>query len=131
MTVKYIFLSMAFLLSRHTYADDDFFCLSDGVKTILLVSAKYPNIDEIKYYPYLKSIKISNVIKTKYGDNGGEKPEIYYTMNEIVKNKITGRYTFMSQGYLVYSVTYINLKSKKITDFYRKYDLKIKGVNCL
>ncbi|CAP02979.1 hypothetical protein; putative signal peptide (plasmid) [Acinetobacter baumannii SDF] len=130
MKIKYMFLCVLLLLGINAYADD-YFCLSNGGKNILLISIKYPNIDEVKYYPYLKPIKISNVVKTEYGDDGGEKPETYYTMNEIIKNKITGNYTFMSQGYIVYSATYTNLKKNKKSEFYRKYDLKLKGINCL
>lgn len=130
MKIKYMLLCMLPLLNINVYADD-YFCLSNGGDNILLISAKYPNINEIKYYPYMRPIKISNVVKTEYGDNGGEKTETYYTMNEILKNKITGHYTFMSQGYLVYSATYINLKSNKKSEFYRQYDLKLKGINCL
>lgn len=122
---------MLFSISINLYANNNFFCLSNGGKTILLVPSTYPNIDEIKYYPYLKPIKISNVIKTEHGDDGGINSEIYYTMNEIVKGKITGNYTFMSQGYQVYSATYTNLKNKRKTNFEREYNLQLKGVNCL
>lgn len=62
------------------------------------------------------------------GDNA--KPEIYRTMNEMINGKITGKYTFMSQGYLLYNVEYFNLKTKKKT-FFEKNDLRIKGINCI
>lgn len=131
MIVKYILFGMLFSISINLYANKNFFCLSNDGKTILLVPSTYPNIDEIKYYPYLKSIKLSNIVKTEYGDDGGINPEIYYTMNEIIKGKITGNYTFMSQGYLVYSVTYTNLKNKREINFEREYNLQLKGINCL
>lgn len=62
------------------------------------------------------------------GENS--KPEIYRTMNEIVNGKVSGQYTFMSQGYLLYDVTYKSLKSKKITQF-NKTTLENKDINCL
>jgi len=62
------------------------------------------------------------------GDNA--KPEIYRTMNEMINGKITGKYTFMSQGYLLYNVEYSSLKTKKKT-FFEKNDLRIKGINCI
>lgn len=130
MKIKYIFLFILSFVSINADADD-YFCLSSGGNNLLLISIKYPNIDEVKYYPYMKSIKVSKVVETEYGDDEGEKPEVYYTMNEIVKNKITGHYIFMSQGYLVYSATYINLKNNKEIEFYRKYNLKLKDINCL
>lgn len=130
MKIKYVFLFILYLLSISAYAED-YFCLSNGGNNLLLLPVKYPNIDEIKYYPYMKPIKISNIVTIEYEDEDGEKPETYYTMNEIVKNKITGQYTFISQGSLVYSATYINLKNNKKFEFYREYDLKLKGVNCL
>ena len=100
-------------------------------KSILLVSSRYPEIDSIKYYPYLKNIKISKPIKEKSIDMGDNaKPEIYRTMNEIINGKITGKYTFMSQGYLLYNVEYFSLKTKKKT-FFEKNDLRIKGINCI
>lgn len=131
MNIKYFFLLMA--LSFNAYADDDYFCFSNGGKNILLVPKSYPNFNEIKYYPYLKTIQISDVIKTRYGDQGGDKPEVYYTMNEIINKKTTGSYTFMSQGYVVYNVTYLNFRTKKETDFSRlyNYEIKLKNINCL
>ena len=52
------------------------------------------------------------------------------TVNEIVNGEISGQYTFMSQGYLLYEVTYKSLKSKKITQF-NKTTLENKDINCL
>ncbi len=62
------------------------------------------------------------------GENS--KPEIYRTMNEMINGKVSGQYTFMSQGYLLYDVTYKNFKTKKITQF-NKISLEIKDINCL
>lgn len=133
MKIKYTLLAVLILFSNHLYAEDSYSCLSDGGKIFLLVPLSYPNINYIKYYPYLKPIKISKIIKTEYGDQGGFKPEIYYTMNEIINGKITGRYTFMSQGYIIYNATYLNLKTKKKTEFGRVYghDIQLKDVDCI
>ena len=128
----FMFLSL-FLLSCSEVdaSSNEFYCLSDGNKSILLVSSEYPNIKFVKYYPYLTNIKISKPIKTEevsMGDNA--KPEIYRTMSEIIDGKVTGEYTFMSQGYLLYDVTYINKKNKKEISF-SKETLNLKGVYCL
>ena len=79
----------------------------------------------------MKSIKISKIIKKKYGDDAGEKPEVYYTMNELINGKNTGKYVFMSRGYVLYSVDYLNFKSKKITEFSRiyNYEINLKNIN--
>lgn len=132
MKFKYLFL-LAFLLSFNTNSKDNYFCLSNGKNSILLVSKNYPNISEVKYYPYLKSIKISEIIKKEYGDDAGEKPEVYYTMNELINGKNTGKYVFMPQGYVLYSVDYLNFKSKKITEFSRiyNYEINLKNINFL
>ena len=111
--------------------NNDYYCFSSGKNNILLISSEYPNIQSIKYFPYLKNIKISKpikVVKEDMGDNA--KPEIYRTMNEIVNGKVTGQYKFMSQGYLLYDVSYMNLKSKKTITF-TKSNLNIKNINCL
>lgn len=42
------------------------------------------------------------------GDN--TKSEVYRTMNEIIDDKVIGKYVFMSQGYLLYDITYVNKK---------------------
>lgn len=55
MKIKYVFI--LYLLSIGAYAEDYFF-LSNGGNNLLLLPVKYPNIDEIKYYPYMKPIKI-------------------------------------------------------------------------
>ncbi|WP_343682891.1 hypothetical protein [Acinetobacter baylyi] len=97
MKFKYLFL-LAFFLSFNANSKDNYFCLLNGKNSILLVSNNYPNIGEVKYYLYLKSIKISKIIKKKYGDDAGEKPEIYYTMNELINGKNTG---YVSRIYFI------------------------------
>lgn len=39
----------------------------------------------------------------------------------------------MSQGYILYSVDYLNFKIKKITEFSRSYnyEINLKDINCL
>ncbi|MCG2608738.1 hypothetical protein LZZ98_09385 [Acinetobacter sp. SM34] len=131
MKFYHIFI-LIILCSIQAHATTDYFCLTDGNKSILLVPKNYPDFSTVKYYPYLKDIKVSKTIqiyKVDMGENAH--PEIYRTMNEIINNKITGKYTFMSQGYLIYYATYYNLKTKKKTEFSREYELKLKGVNCL
>lgn len=59
------------------------------------------------------------------------KPEVYRAMNEVLGNKITGKYTFMSQGYLIYKATYVNKRNNKKTNFVSERELVLKGVNCL
>lgn len=124
---------MLFLLIFNANSKDNYFCLSNGKNSILLVSKNYPNISEVKYYPYLKSIKISEIIKKEYSDDAGEKPEVYYNMNELINGKNTGKYVFMSRGYVLYSVDYLNFKSKKIAEFSRiyNYEINLKNINCL
>lgn len=124
---------MLFLLIFNANSKDNYFCLSNGKNSILLVSKNYPNISEVKYYPYLKSIKISEIIKKEYSDDAGEKPEVYYNMNELINEKNTGKYVFMSRGYVLYSVDYLNFKSKKIAEFSRiyNYEINLKNINCL
>lgn len=121
------------LVSISVCANNDFFCLtSSNQKVILLVPANYPGNDRVQYYPYLKDIKISKPIKTNVVDMGeGAKPEFYRVVNEISGNKITGNYTFMSQGYLIYKATYVNKRNNKKTSFVREHELVLKGVNCL
>lgn len=128
---KIIFLYLGVVACTQVYPkNNDYYCFSNK-NTVLLISSDYPNIQYVKYYPYLKNIKISKPIKVLEEDMGDNaKPEVYRTMNEVVDSKVTGQYTFMSQGYLLYDVTYTNLKSKKITKF-TKTDLKNKKINCL
>ena len=128
---KSIFIFFALLSCTTVQSNDKYYCLVSDNKSILLVPGYYPDVDYIKYYPYLKSIKISKPIKEENIDMGDNaKPEIYRTMNEIINGKITGKYTFMSQGYLLYNVEYVNLKTKKKT-FFDKSDLKLKNINCI
>lgn len=128
---KIIFIFFVIALCSSAKSSEKYYCLTGDSKSILLVSSHYPKIDYIKYYPYLKDIKISNPIKEESIDMGDNtKPEIYRTMNEIIDGKITGKYVFMSQGYLLYNVEYINLKNKKKTLFDIN-NLKIKGINCI
>lgn len=128
-----IYFYLLFLLIFNANSKDNYFCLSNGKNSILLVSKNYPNISEVKYYPYLKSIKISEIIKKEYSDDAGEKPEVYYNMNELINEKNTGKYVFMSRGYVLYSVDYLNFKSKKIAEFSRiyNYEINLKNINCL
>ncbi|UHT63435.1 hypothetical protein ABEDC_0157 [Acinetobacter lwoffii] len=51
-------------------------------------------------------------------------------MNEIINGEITGYYTFMSQGYLLYDVEYKNLRTKKTTIF-NKSNIHIDNISCL
>ena len=127
-----IFLSLLLLsYSEVDASSNDFYCLSDRNKSILLVSSEYPNVKFVKYYPYLTNIKISNQIKTEEVSMGvNAKPEIYRTMSEIIDGKVTGEYIFKSQGYLLYDVVYINKKSKKEKRF-SKESLDLIGVKCL
>lgn len=128
---KIIFIFFALVACSNIQSKETYYCLISKDDVILLVSSKYPNINYIKYYPYLKNIKISKSIKEEIIDMGeNAKPEVYRTMNEIINGKITGYYTFMSQGYLLYNIEYINLKNKKKAIFERT-DLHIKGVNCI
>ncbi|WP_432211231.1 hypothetical protein [Acinetobacter variabilis] len=128
---KIIAIFFALTSCSNVQSNEKYYCLASDNKSILLVSSRYPEIDSIKYYPYLKNIKISKPIKEKSIDMGDNaKPEIYRTMNEMINEKITGKYTFMSQGYLLYNVEYFSLKTKKKT-FFEKNDLKIKGINCI
>ncbi|WP_432208890.1 hypothetical protein [Acinetobacter variabilis] len=128
---KIIAIFFALTSCSNVQSNEKYYCLTSNNKSILLVSSRYPEIDSIKYYPYLKNIKISKPIKEKSIDMGDNaKPEIYRTMNEMINGKITGKYTFMSQGYLLYNVEYFNLKTKKKT-FFEKNDLRIKGINCI
>ncbi|QXR19556.1 hypothetical protein EGK58_000990 [Acinetobacter variabilis] len=128
---KIIAIFFALTSCSNVQSNEKYYCLASDNKSILLVSSHYPEIDSIKYYPYLKNIKISKPIKEKSIDMGDNaKPEIYRTMNEMINGKITGKYTFMSQGYLLYNVEYFSLKTKKKT-FFEKNDLRIKGINCI
>lgn len=61
---------------------------------------------------------------------GNAKPEVYRTMNEIFGGKITGKYLLISQGYLLYSVIYINKKTKEVTNYEIK-NIKLNNINCL
>ena len=128
---KILFLYLALVSCTQSYSkSNDYYCFSNK-NTVLLIPSDYPNTQYVKYYPYLKNIKISKpikVIEEDMGDNA--KPEIYSTVNEIVNGEISGQYTFMSQGYLLYEVTYKSLKSKKITQF-NKTTLENKDIHCL
>ena len=112
-------------------ASDVFYCFSNGKKSILLVSIDYPKIKNIKYYPYMKNISLSEpfgIEEVDMGDNA--KPEIYRSMHEILNGKITGKYSFMSQGYLLYDVTYTNKKTGEIT-YFEKQDMTLKDITCI
>lgn len=126
---KLLLLHLALVACTQSHPkNNDYYCFSNR-NAVLLISSDYPNISYVKYYPYLKNIKISKPIKVIEEDMGdNSKPEVYRTMNEIIDSRVTGQYTFMSQGYLLYDVTYINLKSKKITKFTKT---TIKNINCL
>lgn len=131
-SIRLLILLHLIILSSNVFANNDYFCLVDNKKeVVLLVSTNYPSISSVTYYPYLKNIKISKPIHEEQIDMGdNEKPEVYRTMNEIYQGKITGKYIFMSQGYLLYEVTYLNFKTKKKTVFSRESS-NLESVNCL
>lgn len=54
-------------------------------------------------------------------------------MNELINGKNTGNYVFMPQSYVLYSVDYLNFKSKKITEFsgIYNYGINLKNINFL
>lgn len=121
------------LLSSYSLAHSshEFYCLSDGKKSILLVPIYYLQVKKIKYFPYMRDINLSDpyeIEEVDMGDNA--QPEIYRSMNEIIDGKITGKYRFMSQGYLLYDVAYTNRKTGKVT-YFEKKKLKLKGIECL
>lgn len=127
----YLFLLLSLPSCTQVYSSNNYYCFTDGKKSILLVSSKYPDIKSVKYFPYLIDIRISNPLEVKEVDMGDNaKPEVYRTMNEIIDRKITGQYRFMSQGYLLYDVTYLNKRTGKETSF-NKENLILKGINCL
>lgn len=120
------------LLSLYSLAHSshEFYCLSDGKKSILLVPIYYLQVKKIKYFPYMKDINLSDpyeIEEVDMGDNA--QPEIYRSMNEIIDGKITGKYRFMSQGYLLYEVAYTNKNTRKVTNFENK-KVKLKGIEC-
>ncbi|WP_324626711.1 hypothetical protein [Acinetobacter sp. MD2(2019)] len=124
---------MGSIVTIKAYAASDYFCFSSGGKNLLLVPANFLEVRELKYSPYLKRVALSKVIKTEYEDDAGFKPQIYYTMNEIVDHQVSGRYRFMVQGYLIYEVSYFNTKNKQRTDFSRLYseDVTLKNIRCI
>ncbi|WP_419225009.1 hypothetical protein [Acinetobacter sp. A2] len=129
--MKFLFFLLGLLVSFGSYANNSFFCLSNGGKNTLLVPSTYPDIKVVQYYPYLKDIKISKPIKVKEIDMGDEfKPEIHKTVNEIINNKVTGQYTFISQGYILYGVEYLNFRNKKKT-FLTYQNLSLNNIVCL
>ncbi|MCU4583006.1 hypothetical protein KTJ32_18600 [Acinetobacter gyllenbergii] len=114
-----------------TYASNEYYCFADGKKSILLVSPEYQKIQSIQYYPYLKNIKLSEPVHIEAVEMGEvAQPEVYKTMNELIDGKVTGQYTFVSQGYILYDVSYRNLKTKKETHF-EQVSLNLKGISCL
>lgn len=122
-----IFLSSCSLV----HSSNEFYCFSGGKKSLLLVPISYPQVKRIKYFPYMEDINLSEpyeIEEVDMGDNA--KPEIYRSMNEIIDGKITGKYRFMSQGYLLYDVAYTNRKTGKVT-YFEKKKLKLKGIECL
>ena len=128
---KIILIFFALVVCTSAQSNDEYYCLISEKKSILLVSSKEHDINFVKYYPYLKNIKISRPIKEKNVDMGDNaKPEVYRTMNEIINGEITGYYTFMSQGYLLYDVEYKNLRTKKTTIF-NKSNIHIDNISCL
>ena len=58
------------------------------------------------------------------------KPEVYRTVNEVIDDEVMGQYTFMSQGYLLYGVSYLNFKTKKLMTFDKRI-LNLENINCL
>ncbi|TQR61923.1 hypothetical protein E2K52_10600 [Acinetobacter sp. RF14B] len=131
MMMKIIFIFFSLVLCSNAQSKEKYYCLKSKNDVILLVSSQYPDVNHIKYYPYFKNIKISKPVKEESIDMGDDaKPEVYRKMNEIINGKITGYYTFMSQGYLLYNVEYVNIKNKKKTIF-EKNDLQVKGSNCI
>ena len=113
------------------YASNEYYCFADGEKSILLVSPEYLKTLSIKYYPYLKDIKLSEPVHIEEVEMGEvAQPEVYKTMNELIDGKVTGQYTFVSQGYILYDVSYRNQKTKKETHF-EQVSLNLKGVRCL
>ncbi|OEY92026.1 hypothetical protein BJD20_08905 [Acinetobacter proteolyticus] len=113
------------------YASNEYYCFADGKKSILLVSPEYQKIQSIKYYPYLKNIKLSAPVHIEEVEMGEfAQPEVYRTMNELIDGKVTGQYTFMTQGYILYGASYRNLKTKKQTHF-EQVSLNLKGISCL
>ncbi|ENX55508.1 MULTISPECIES: hypothetical protein [Acinetobacter] len=113
------------------YASNEYYCFANGKKSILLVSPQYQKTQTIKYYPYLKDIKLSEPVYIEEVEMGEvAQPEVYKTMNELIDGKVTGQYTFVSQGYILYGVSYRNLKTKKETHF-EQVSLNLTGISCL
>src|SRR5690606_33539304 len=128
---KIILIFFALVVCTSAQSNDEYYCLISEKKSILLVSSKYPDINFVKYHPYLKNIKISRPIKERNVDMcDNAKSEVYRTMNEINNGKITVYYTFMSQSYLLYDVEYKNLKTKK-TNIFNKSNIHIDNINFL
>lgn len=131
--MKNLLLILTFVISSTACANKDSYCLIDEKgKSILIISTDYPNISFLKYYPYLEKIKIVDSQKVSYTDMGDDAPkEVYRNFYEKIGTKKTGLYTFMSQGYILYSATYTNFKTKKTTEFEIKNRAELEGVNCI
>lgn len=124
-------VSMVLMSCVQAKDNKTYFCYSNAKSSILLVSDNYPDITNLKYYPYFKDINISKPIKVDEIDMGeNAKPEVYRTSNEIIDDKVTGQYTFMSQGYLLYGVSYLNFKTNKLTTFDTIIS-KLENIHCL
>lgn len=114
-----------------TYASNEYYCFIGAKKSILLVSPQYQKTLSVKYYPYLKDIKLSELVHIEEVEvEKFAQPEVYKTMNELIDGKVTGQYTFVSQGYILYDVSYRNLKTKKETHF-EQVSLNLKGIRRL
>lgn len=124
-------VSMVLMSCVQAKDNKTYFCYSNAKSSILLVSDTYPDITNVKYYPYFKDINISKPIKVEEIDMGeNAKSEVYRTANEIIDNEITGQYTFISQGYLLYGVSYLSFKTNKLTTFDTRIS-RLENINCL
>ncbi|EPG37113.1 hypothetical protein [Acinetobacter colistiniresistens] len=128
---KTVLMCLFLSVCVQAYASNEYYCFADGKKSILLVSPEYQKIQSIKYYPYLKNIKLSVPVHIEEVEvEKFAQPEVYKTMNELIDGKVTGQYTFVSQGYILYGASYRNFKTKKETHF-QQVSLNLKGISCL
>ena len=95
---------------------------------ILFNSKKFPNLDSIMYYPYLKPIKVKYVKKIAIPTDEGRRYILKQNYIEYIKGKPSGTYVIETQGALINGISYKNNKGSTL-EFEPNYDMDYEIIN--
>ncbi|TCP88665.1 hypothetical protein EDC44_1505 [Cricetibacter osteomyelitidis] len=128
---RIILLCLFFIFSMNCFGREEFFCFRNiETDKILLVK---PDLSYILHYPSKYKVNLSKKPSNiEIIDDFEGKPEYFKTYNVFYKKKSIGIYKVEIQGYIIYSVTYLDVRKNKIYYFDSELDETEKEkFNCL